>query len=78
MGGSSNGVLTTVRCICKGSTNQLIVYVDDVLTGATDGGLLSNLTNEPRDVYLGVARDTSTTQPLNGTINYVLIKDKTG
>ena len=72
------GVLTTVRCICKRSTNQLIIYVDDVLAGATDGGLLSNLTNEPRDVYLGVFSDTSTSQPLNGTIDYVLIKDKTG
>lgn len=74
----SIGVLTTVRCICKRSTNQLIIYVDDVLAGATDGGLLSNLTNEPRDVYLGVFSDTSTSQPLNGTIDYVLIKDKTG
>lgn len=72
------GVLTTVRCICKRSTNQLIVYVDDVLAGATDGGLLSNLTNEPRDVYLGAFSDTNTIQPLNGTIDYVLIKDKTG
>jgi len=71
------GVLTTVRCICKRSTNQLIVYVDDVLAG-TDGGLLSNLTNEPRYVYLGVFSDTNTIQPLNGTIDYVLIKDKTG
>lgn len=73
----SIGVLTTVRCILKRSTNQLIVYVDDVLAGI-DGGLLSNLTNEPRDVYLGVFSDTQTTQPLNGTIDYVLIKDKTG
>ncbi len=73
----SIGVLTTVRCICKRSTNQLIVYVDDVLVG-TDGGLLSNLTNEPRDVYLGVFSDTDTVRPLNGTIDYVLIKDKTG
>lgn len=72
------GVLTTVRCICKRSTNQLIVYVDDVLAGATDGGLLSDLTNEPRDVYLGVSSDTNTTQPLSGTIDYVLIRDKTG
>jgi len=32
----------------------------------------------PRDVCLGVASDTITTQPLNGTIDYVLIKDKTG
>ena len=72
------GVLTTVRCICKRSTNQLIVYVDDVLAGATDGGLLSNLTNEPRDVCLGVHSDTDTSQPLNGTIDYVLIRDKTG
>jgi len=71
------GVLTTVRCICKRSTNQLIVYVDDVLAGI-DGGLLSNLTNEPRDVCLGVFSDTNTIQPLNGTIDYVLIKDKTG
>jgi len=73
----SIGVLTTVRCICKRSTNQLIVYVDDVLAGI-DGGLLSNLTNEPRDVCLGVFSDTNTIQPLNGTIDYVLIKDKTG
>lgn len=72
------GVLTTVRCICKRTTNQLIVYVDDVLAGATDGGLLSNLTNEPRDVYLGIFSDVGTTQPLNGVIDYVLIKDKTG
>jgi hypothetical protein len=72
------GVPTTVRCICKRSTNQLIVYVDGVLAGATDGGLLYNLTNEPRYVYLGVASDTDTSQPLNGTIDYVLIKDKTG
>lgn len=72
------GVPTTVRCICKRSTNQLIVYVDGVLAGATDGGLLSNLTNEPRDVYLGVFSDTNTIQPLNGTIDYVLIRDKTG
>lgn len=74
----SIGVLTTVRCICKRSTNQLIVYVDDVLAGARDGGLLSNLTNEPRYVYLGAFSDTNTIQPLNGTIDYVLIKDKTG
>lgn len=74
----SIGVLTTVRCICKRSTNQLIVYVDDVLAGATDSGLLSNLTNEPRYVYLGAFSDTNTIQPLNGTIDYVLIKDKTG
>lgn len=73
----SIGVLTTVRCICKRSTNQLIVYVDDVLVG-TDGGLFSNLTNEPRDVYLGVFSDTDTVQPLSGTIDYVLIRDKTG
>jgi hypothetical protein len=75
------GVPTTVRCICKRSTNpnQLIVYVDGVLAGAReDGGRLSNLTNEPRDVYLGVFSDTNTSQPLNGTIDYVLIKDKTG
>ena len=78
MGGSSIGVPTTVRCICKRSTNQLIVYVDGVLAEATDGGLLSNLTNEPRDVYLGVFSDTDTSQPLNGTIDYVLIRDKTG
>lgn len=71
------GVLTTVRCICKRATNQLIVYVDDVLAG-TNGGSLSNLTNEPRDVYLGVFSDTNTTQPLSGTIDYVLIRDKTG
>jgi len=72
------GVLTTVRCICKRTTNQLIVYVDDVLAGATDGGLLSSLTNEPRDVCLGVFSDTNTSQPLNGVIDYVLIRDKTG
>lgn len=71
------GVLTTVRCICKRTTNQLIVYVDDVLA-ETDGGLLSNLTNEPRDVCLGVFSDTNTILPLNGTIDYVLIRDKTG
>lgn len=71
------GVLTTVRCICKRSTNQLIVYVDDVLAG-TNGGLLSDLTNEPRDVYLGVFSDSNTIQPLYGDIDYILIKDKTG
>lgn len=71
------GVLTTVRCICKRSTNQLIVYVDDVLAG-TDGGLLYNLTNEPRYVYLGAFSDTNTIQQLYGDIDYVLIKDKTG
>jgi hypothetical protein len=74
----SIGVLTTVRCICKRSTNQLIVYVDDVLAGATDGGLLLLLTNEPRNVSLGIFSDSNTIQPLNGTIDYVLIKDKTG
>ena len=73
----SIGVLTTVRCICKRSTNQLIVYVDDVLVG-TDGGLLSNLTNEPRYVYLGIFSDSNTIQPLYGDIDYILIKDKTG
>lgn len=72
------GVFTTVRCICKRSTNQLIVYVDDVLAGATDGGLLSNLTNEPRYVYLGVFSDSGTIQPLYCDIDYILIKDKTG
>ncbi len=71
------GVFTTVRCICKRSTNQLIVYVDGVLAGI-DGGLLSNLTNEPRDVHLGVFSDTNTIQPLKGSIDYVLIRDKTG
>lgn len=75
----SIGVFTTVRCICKRSTNQLIVYVDDVLVG-TEPALLSlnNLTNEPRNVYLGIFSDSNTLQPLNGTIDYVLIKDKTG
>jgi len=71
------GVLTTVRCICKRTTNQLIVYVDDVLAG-TNGSLLSSLTNEPRDVCLGVFSDTNPILPLNGVIDYVLIRDKTG
>lgn len=74
----SIGVLTTVRCILKRSTNQLIVYVDDVLVGTKNDVPLNNLTNEPRYVYLGVFSDTNTTQPFNGTIDYVLIKDKTG
>jgi hypothetical protein len=74
----SIGVLTTVRCICKRSTNQLIVYVDDVLAGTESGVQLNDLTNEPRYVYLGAFSDTNTAQPLNGTIDYVLIKDKTG
>lgn len=74
----SIGVLTTVRCICKRSTNQLIVYVDDVLVGTENDVPLNNLTNEPRDVYLGVFSDSNTIQPLYGDIDYILIKDKTG
>ena len=72
------GVPVVVRCIIKLSTNQLIIYVNDVLAATDTYGQITGITNEPRDVCLGVASDIHTTQPLNGTIDYVLIKDKTG
>jgi len=72
------GVPVVVRCILKISTKQLIIYVDDVLAGTDTFGAITGITNEPRNVYLGVFRDSDTAQPLNGTIDYVLIKDKTG
>ena len=71
------GVLTTVRCIYKRSTNQLIIYVNDVLAATNTFSVIA-LTDESRNVYLGVFSDSDTIQPLNGTIDYVLIKDKTG
>lgn len=71
-------VLTTVRCIYKKSTNQLIIYVDDVLAATDTFGVVIGITNEPRNVYLGIFSDSNTIAPLNGTIDYVLIKDKTG
>ena len=72
------GVLTTVRCIYKRSTNQLIIYVNDVLAATDTFVSVITLTDESRNVYLGVFSDSDTAQPLNGTIDYVLIKDKTG
>ena len=72
------GVPVVVRCILKLSTKQLIIYVDGVLAGTDTFGAITGITNEPRNVYLGVFRDSDTDQPLNGTIDYVLIKDKTG
>lgn len=72
------GVLTTVRCIYKRSTNQLIIYVNDVLAATDTFVSVITLTDESRNVYLGVFSDSDTIQPLNGTIDYVLIKDKTG
>ena len=71
------GVLTTVRCIYKRSTNQLIIYVNDVLAATNTFSVIA-LTDESRNVYLGVFSDSDTIQALNGTIDYVLIKDKTG
>ena len=72
------GVPVVVRCILKLSTKQLIIYVDGVLTGTDTFGAIVGITNEPRNVYLGVFSDSATTQPLYGDIDYVLIKDKTG
>ena len=74
----SIGVLTTVRCIYKRSTNQLIIYVDDVLAATNTFWAVTDITNEPRNVYLGIFSDSNTIQPLYGDIDYVLIKDKTG
>ncbi len=72
------GVPVVVRCILKLSTNQLIIYVDDVLTATNTFGAITGITNEPRDVYLGIFSDSNTIQPLYGDIDYILIKDKTG
>ncbi len=72
------GVLTTVRCIYKRSTNQLIIYVNDVLAATDTFVSVITLTDESRNVYLGVFSDSDTAQPLYGDIDYVLIKDKTG
>ena len=72
------GVPVVVRCILKISTKQLIIYVDDVLTGTDTFGAIIGITDESRNVYLGVFSDSDTIQALNGTIDYVLIKDKTG
>lgn len=72
------GVPVVVRCILKISKKQLIIYVDDVLAGTDTFGAIVGITNEPRNVYLGVFSDSATTQPLYGDIDYILIKDKTG
>ena len=72
------GVPVVVRCILKLSTNQLIIYVNDVLAGTDTFGAITGITNEPRDVYLGIFSDSNTNQPLYGDIDYILIKDKTG
>lgn len=72
------GVPVVVRCILKLSTKQLIIYVDDVLAGTDTFGAITGITNEPRDVYLGIFSDSNTIKPLYGDIDYILIKDKTG
>mgnify|MGYP003440661279 CR=1 FL=1 len=72
------GVPVVVRCIIKLSTNQLIIYVNDVLAATETYGSITGITNEPRDVCLGVFSDSNTIQPLYGDIDYILIKDKTG
>ena len=69
------GVPVVVRCILKISTKQLIIYVDDVLTGTDTFGSIISTTNEPRNVYLGVFSDSNTIQPLYGDIDYILIKE---
>lgn len=72
------GVPVVVRCIIKLSNNQVIIYVDGVLTATNTYGSITGITNEPRNVYLGIFSDSNTIQPLYGDIDYVLIKDKTG
>lgn len=72
------GVPVVVRCILKLSTNQLIIYVNDVLAATDTFGAITGITNEPRDVYLGIFSDSNTVKPLYGDIDYILIKDKTG
>ena len=72
------GVPVVVRCILKISTKQLIIYVDDVLTATETFEAIIGITDESRNVYLGVFSDSNTIQPLYGDIDYILIKDKTG
>lgn len=72
------GVPVVVRCILKLSTNQLIIYVNDVLAATDTFVAITGITNEPRDVYLGIFSDSNTVKPLYGDIDYILIKDKTG
>ena len=72
------GVPVVVRCILKISTKQLIIYVNDVLAATDTFVAITGITNEPRDVYLGIFSDSNTIQPLYGDIDYILIKDKTG
>jgi hypothetical protein len=72
------GTFTTVKCVYKRSAKQLVVYVDGLLAGTLNVLNFDSITNEPRYVHLGVFSDTFTSQPLNGVIDYVLIRDKTG
>lgn len=69
------GSFTTVRCIYKRSTLQMIIYVDGVLANTLNVANFNSVTTEARELNLGTLSTVNGTQPLLGSIDYIKVTE---